>query len=90
MYMHDHPIFTVFISILSSSLFITFTFGIFVDLMCLQIYEKNADRYNVRIGKKYGDTEFFLINTLNGAPTVPGYNVKNGDCYASVENSTEG
>ncbi|KAJ6647542.1 Scavenger receptor class B member 1 [Pseudolycoriella hygida] len=54
------------------------------------IYVENSDRYNVRIGKKYGDSEFFLINTLNGAPTVPGYNVENGDCYASVQNATEG
>ncbi|XP_037052523.1 platelet glycoprotein 4-like [Bradysia coprophila] len=54
------------------------------------IYTNGPDRYNVKIGTKYGDSEFFQINTINGAPTVPGYNVKRGDCYASVANSSEG
>lgn len=54
------------------------------------MYENIADRYNVRIGPEYGDSDFFLINTVNGVPTVPGYNVENGDCNASVQNSTEG
>lgn len=54
------------------------------------MYVNGGDRYNVRIGTKYGNSQFFLINSVNGAPTVPGYNVKNGDCYATVENSTEG
>ncbi|KAG4072531.1 hypothetical protein HA402_004620 [Bradysia odoriphaga] len=54
------------------------------------IYAYGPDRYNVKIGTKYGDSQFFQINTVNGAPTVPGYDVENGDCYASVENSTEG
>ncbi|KAG4072528.1 hypothetical protein HA402_004617 [Bradysia odoriphaga] len=54
------------------------------------VYANGPDRYNVKIGTKYGDSEFFQINTINGAPTVPGYNVKRGDCYATVTNSSEG
>lgn len=54
------------------------------------MYDNGPDRYNVKIGTKFGDSEFFQINTINGAPTVPGYDVKRGDCYASIQNSSEG
>lgn len=45
---------------------------------------------NVNIGTKHGDNKFFLINTHNGRSTVPGYKLEDGDCNASLINSTEG
>lgn len=45
---------------------------------------------NVKIGTKYGNRQFFMINTLNGRQTVPGYRPDKGECNAPVQNATEG
>lgn len=55
-----------------------------------QIYDVLTDRYNVKIGPKYGDEDFFKMNFCNGESTVPGFSLANGDCDATIKNSTEG
>lgn len=54
------------------------------------LYNDFTDRLNVNIGTKHGDNQFFLINTMNDHTTVPGYKLEEGDCNASLINSTEG
>lgn len=54
------------------------------------VYNNFVDRYNVQIGTEHAGTDFFRINSMNGKPTVPGYNVEKGDCDARIVNSTEG
>lgn len=56
----------------------------------LQIYKNYTDRVNVLIGKAHGNENFFKIQTYNERPTVPGFNPEQGDCFASLVNSTEG
>lgn len=45
---------------------------------------------NVNIGPKYGHEDFFKINTYDYRPTVPGYFPEDGDCFASIVDSSEG
>lgn len=54
------------------------------------MYENSYDRYNVLIGPKHENNEFFNIATINGSTNVPGFNTRRGDCSASIVNSTEG
>lgn len=54
------------------------------------MYEDFNDTYNVRIGPGSGFDHFFEITTVNGNPTVPGFDVSNGECNASIVGSTEG
>lgn len=54
------------------------------------MYENSNDRYNVLIGPKHGNHEFFNIATINGGTTVPGFDVDRGDCNASIINGSEG
>lgn len=58
--------------------------------MHIQIYNNFNDRYNVRIGPKHGDNQFFEIATVNGGAVVPGFDVSGGECNASIIGSTEG
>lgn len=55
-----------------------------------QMYKENHDRYNVRIGPKYVDNQFFNLASINGATTVPRFDLERGDCDATIENATEG
>ncbi|GAB0087486.1 scavenger receptor class B member 1 [Sergentomyia squamirostris] len=54
------------------------------------MYKDPTDRVNVKIGTASGHENFFKINFFNHRPTVPGYRSERGDCFASIENSTEG
>ncbi|XP_053661637.1 scavenger receptor class B member 1 [Anopheles marshallii] len=54
------------------------------------MYEDNEDHVNVRHGKHYGDEQFFMMNTYEYEPTVPGFSLAKGDCFASIQNSSEG
>lgn len=54
------------------------------------MYEDTKDRYNVRIGPRFGNEDFFDMALLNGKTTVPRYFVENGDCDASIVNASEG
>ncbi|CAO1346533.1 unnamed protein product [Diamesa serratosioi] len=54
------------------------------------IYKNYTDRVNVLIGKAHGNENFFKIQTYNERATVPGFNPEQGDCFASLVNSTEG
>ncbi|CAO1322116.1 unnamed protein product [Diamesa tonsa] len=54
------------------------------------IYKNYTDRVNVLIGKAHGNENFFKIQTYNERPTVPGFYPEQGDCFASLVNSTEG
>lgn len=54
------------------------------------VYKNFNDRVNVRIGPQSGYSDFFKIQTFNGKPTVPGYEPEEGDCFASLQNSSEG
>lgn len=56
----------------------------------LQIYKNYTDRVNVLIGKAHGNENFFKIQTFNERPTVTGFYPEQGDCFASLVNSTEG
>lgn len=55
-----------------------------------KIYSDFNDRYNVRIGPGYDNTNFFTITTVNGGPVVPGFDVEHSECNASIVGSTEG
>uniref|UniRef100_A0A182WMJ9 Scavenger receptor class B n=1 Tax=Anopheles minimus TaxID=112268 RepID=A0A182WMJ9_9DIPT len=54
------------------------------------MYEDNEEHVNVKHGKRYGNDQFFMINTYEYEPTVPGFSLAKGDCFASIQNSTEG
>ncbi|XP_050074434.1 scavenger receptor class B member 1-like [Anopheles maculipalpis] len=54
------------------------------------MYEDHEDHVNVRYGKQYGDEQFFKMNTYEYEPTVPGFSLAKGDCFASIQNSSEG
>uniref|UniRef100_A0A1B0DID6 Uncharacterized protein n=1 Tax=Phlebotomus papatasi TaxID=29031 RepID=A0A1B0DID6_PHLPP len=54
------------------------------------MYHSFSDRQNVKIGTAHGHEHFFEMNLYNNRPTVPGFRPERGDCYASIENSTEG
>uniref|UniRef100_A0A182ME21 Uncharacterized protein n=1 Tax=Anopheles culicifacies TaxID=139723 RepID=A0A182ME21_9DIPT len=54
------------------------------------MYEDNEEHVNVRYGKHYGNDQFFMMNTYEYEPTVPGFSLAKGDCFASIQNSTEG
>ncbi|XP_001660150.2 platelet glycoprotein 4 isoform X1 [Aedes aegypti] len=54
------------------------------------MYSDYNDRVNVRHGVQHGDNQFFMINSYRNRPTVPGYIPENGDCFASIVNSSEG
>lgn len=54
------------------------------------MYEDHEDHVNVRHGKRYGDDQFFMMNTYEYEPTVPGFSLAKGDCFASILNSSEG
>ncbi|XP_062544894.1 scavenger receptor class B member 1 isoform X2 [Armigeres subalbatus] len=54
------------------------------------IYNDYDDRVNVRYGAQHGDEQFFMINSYRNRQTVPGYIPENGDCFASIVNSSEG
>uniref|UniRef100_A0A182QYU6 Scavenger receptor class B n=1 Tax=Anopheles farauti TaxID=69004 RepID=A0A182QYU6_9DIPT len=54
------------------------------------MYEDNEDHVNVRHGKRYGNEQFFMMNSYEYEPTVPGFRLANGDCFASIQNSSEG
>lgn len=55
-----------------------------------KIYSDFNDRYNVRIGPDYDNTNFFTITSVNGGSVVPGFDVEHGECNASIVGSTEG
>lgn len=54
------------------------------------MYSDYNDRVNVRHGLQHGDDQFFMINSYRNRPTVPGFIPENGDCFASIVNSSEG
>lgn len=54
------------------------------------MYNDYNDRVNVRHGLQHGDDQFFMINSYRNRPTVPGFIPENGDCFASIVNSSEG
>uniref|UniRef100_A0A1B0CMS0 Plasma membrane glycoprotein cd36 n=1 Tax=Lutzomyia longipalpis TaxID=7200 RepID=A0A1B0CMS0_LUTLO len=54
------------------------------------IYKSFTDRQNVKIGTAHGHEHFFEMNLYNDRPTVPGFLPERGDCFATIENSTEG
>lgn len=54
------------------------------------MYKGLDDRYNVRIGPKYVNEQFFGMTSINGAPTVPRFDLSRGDCDASIVNASEG
>ncbi|XP_059610595.1 scavenger receptor class B member 1-like isoform X2 [Phlebotomus argentipes] len=54
------------------------------------LYKSFADRQNVKIGTAHGHEHFFEMNLYNDRPTVPGFRPERGECFASIENSTEG
>lgn len=54
------------------------------------MYNDYNDRVNVRHGLEHGDEQFFMINSYRNRPTVPGFKPENGDCFASIVNSSEG
>lgn len=54
------------------------------------MYNDYNDRVNVRHGLQHGDDQFFMINSYRNRPTVPGFKPENGDCFASIVNSSEG
>uniref|UniRef100_A0A1B0DID4 Uncharacterized protein n=1 Tax=Phlebotomus papatasi TaxID=29031 RepID=A0A1B0DID4_PHLPP len=54
------------------------------------IYKSFSDRQNVKIGTAHGHEHFFEMNLYNDRPTVPGFRPEIGECYATIENSTEG
>lgn len=54
------------------------------------MYKGLDDRYNVLIGPKYVNEQFFSMATINGASTVPRFDVSRGDCDATITNSSEG
>ncbi|XP_053675472.1 scavenger receptor class B member 1-like [Anopheles nili] len=54
------------------------------------MYEDHEEHVNVRHGKRYGNDQFFMMNSYEYEPTVPGFSLANGDCFASILNSSEG
>ncbi|XP_059610987.1 scavenger receptor class B member 1-like [Phlebotomus argentipes] len=54
------------------------------------LYKSFADRQNVKIGTAHGHEHFFEMTLYNDRPTVPGFRPERGECFASIENSTEG
>uniref|UniRef100_A0A182JEV2 Scavenger receptor class B n=1 Tax=Anopheles atroparvus TaxID=41427 RepID=A0A182JEV2_ANOAO len=54
------------------------------------MYEDAEDHVNVLHGKRHGHKRFFMINTYEYEPTVPGFSLARGDCFASIVNSSEG
>ncbi|XP_049545736.1 scavenger receptor class B member 1-like [Anopheles darlingi] len=54
------------------------------------MYEDPEEHVNVRYGKHYGNEQFFMMNTYEYEPTVPGFSLARGDCFASIVNSSEG
>jgi hypothetical protein len=44
----------------------------------------------VNIGAKFGNEDFFKINTWNYRSTVPRFHPEKGDCDASIKGSNEG
>lgn len=56
----------------------------------MQIYKSFSDRVNVNIGPRHGNENFFTMNTWNYQPTVPKFDVSQGDCNASIGGSSEG
>ncbi|XP_050097024.1 scavenger receptor class B member 1 [Anopheles aquasalis] len=54
------------------------------------MYEDPEEHVNVRYGRHYGNEQFFMMNTYEYEPTVPGFSLARGDCFASIVNSSEG
>ncbi|XP_035787646.1 scavenger receptor class B member 1-like isoform X1 [Anopheles albimanus] len=54
------------------------------------MYEDPEEHVNVRYGRRYGNEQFFMMNTYEYEPTVPGFSLARGDCFASIVNSSEG
>lgn len=49
-----------------------------------QMYAENVDHLNVKIGLKNGFDQFFNMNEYNYGTEVPGFDVGNGDCNATI------
>ncbi|KFB41581.1 AGAP004847-PA-like protein [Anopheles sinensis] len=54
------------------------------------MYEDSVDHVNVLHGKRHGHQRFFAMHTYEYEPTVPGFSLARGDCFASIVNSSEG
>lgn len=52
-----------------------------------QIYTDFTDTVTVKIGTKYGNSKFFLIDKYNGGSNLPNFETY---CGGGVVNSTEG
>ncbi|XP_055385345.1 uncharacterized protein LOC129614641, partial [Condylostylus longicornis] len=52
--------------------------------------QPQGDHFNINIGVDNGPKKFFKTNTYNYRTTVTGFELENGDCDATIVNSTEG